>query len=167
MEIKALDAVLPQLDTLIRDMGIQPWITSKIVSDERWDSFVEQLEVFSGDADGHLILDHGKKSPPPLQMQTCILPVNTCNTEQAHPNAAESQYTFSFGCFSEVRHAHYATSTVTLTSSTSSKSITASLFTSILFSLSLCIFRVASTAYRTSASNMGVRTPTPTVEFGP
>ena len=30
METKALDAVLPQLGTLIRQMGVEPWITSKI-----------------------------------------------------------------------------------------------------------------------------------------
>ena len=48
METKALDAVLPQLGTLVRRMGVEPWITSKIVSDERWAEFVESCQVFEG-----------------------------------------------------------------------------------------------------------------------
>lgn len=48
MESRALDAVLPELGTLVRRMGVEPWVTAKIVSDERWDAFVDGLEVFEG-----------------------------------------------------------------------------------------------------------------------
>ena len=48
METRALDEVLPMLGTLVRRMGVEPWTTSKIVSDERWDAFVDSLEVFEG-----------------------------------------------------------------------------------------------------------------------
>lgn len=48
MESNALDAVLPQLGRLVGQMGVEPWVTSKIVSDERWDAFVDSLEVFEG-----------------------------------------------------------------------------------------------------------------------
>ncbi|EKM60026.1 uncharacterized protein PHACADRAFT_115441 [Phanerochaete carnosa HHB-10118-sp] len=51
MEDKALDAVLPQVEQLIHAMGVGPWITSKIVSDERWDAFVEDCQVFEGQAE--------------------------------------------------------------------------------------------------------------------
>ena len=63
METGAMDTIVPKLGTLIGEMGVSPWITSRIVSDKRWDAFVEQLEVFSGDADGSSILDHGANSP--------------------------------------------------------------------------------------------------------
>ena len=48
LETRSLDAVLPQLGTLIAKMGVEPWITSKIVSDERWDAFLETCDVFEG-----------------------------------------------------------------------------------------------------------------------
>lgn len=48
LETKALDAVLPQLGTLIGQMGVEPWVTSKIVSDERWAALLETCEVFEG-----------------------------------------------------------------------------------------------------------------------
>lgn len=48
MESNALDAVLPQLGRLVGQMNVEPWVSSKIVSDERWDAFVEGLEVFEG-----------------------------------------------------------------------------------------------------------------------
>lgn len=63
METKAMDTILSQLGSLIGDMGVSPWITSRIVSDKRWDAFVEKLEVFTGDADGSSILDHGANLP--------------------------------------------------------------------------------------------------------
>ena len=46
MESKALDAVLPRLGALIKAMGVEPWITSKIISDERWNDFVADCQVF-------------------------------------------------------------------------------------------------------------------------
>ncbi|KAI0689045.1 acyl-CoA dehydrogenase NM domain-like protein [Cytidiella melzeri] len=52
LETKALDDVLPHLGTLVGKMGVEPWITSKIVTDERWDAFVETCEVFEGN--GHV-----------------------------------------------------------------------------------------------------------------
>ena len=50
MEAKALDAVLPRLGGLIEAMGVEPWITSKIISDERWNDFVAGCQVFDGQA---------------------------------------------------------------------------------------------------------------------
>ena len=49
-ETAALDAVLPQLGALVQAMGVEPWITSKIVSDARWDAFVAGCETFEGGA---------------------------------------------------------------------------------------------------------------------
>ncbi|THG95143.1 hypothetical protein EW026_g6459 [Hermanssonia centrifuga] len=57
LETKALDAVLPQAGTLIRQMGVEPWVSSKIVSDERWDAFVDTLETFEGKSDFEVITD--------------------------------------------------------------------------------------------------------------
>ena len=48
MEATALDAVLPQLGGLVRAMGVEPWLTSKIVSDERWAAFVDTCQTFEG-----------------------------------------------------------------------------------------------------------------------
>jgi acyl-CoA oxidase len=48
MEATALDAVLPQLGQLVGAMGVEPWITAKIVSDERWAAFVQTCETFEG-----------------------------------------------------------------------------------------------------------------------
>ena len=50
MENKVLDAVLPRLDALIKAMGVEPWITSKIISDERWNDFIADCQVFDGQA---------------------------------------------------------------------------------------------------------------------
>ena len=50
METSALDAVLPDLGSLISDMGIAPWVTSKIVSDQRWQEFLGTCDVFSGES---------------------------------------------------------------------------------------------------------------------
>ncbi|EKM53857.1 uncharacterized protein PHACADRAFT_145387 [Phanerochaete carnosa HHB-10118-sp] len=50
METKALDAVLPQVGQLIKAMNVEPWITSKIISDERWNSFIATCQVFDGQA---------------------------------------------------------------------------------------------------------------------
>jgi acyl-CoA oxidase len=52
IEAKALDAILPRLETLVRNMGIEPWITSKIITQKAWDSFLETCEDFNGD--GHV-----------------------------------------------------------------------------------------------------------------
>lgn len=62
-ETKALDALLPDLGTLIRQMGVEPWINSKIVSDERWNSFVNTCQVFEGKSNfgvfrGETVLQH-------------------------------------------------------------------------------------------------------------
>ncbi|KAI0089542.1 acyl-CoA dehydrogenase NM domain-like protein [Irpex rosettiformis] len=50
LETEALDAVLPQLSSLVTKMEMEPWIYSKIVSDESWDAFVETCPVFEGNA---------------------------------------------------------------------------------------------------------------------
>lgn len=54
MEMQALDAVLPHLGSLVRDMGMSAHITAPIVSDDRWDRFVDGLEEFEGEGDVEL-----------------------------------------------------------------------------------------------------------------
>ena len=54
LETKAMDAVLPHLEMLVRKMGMEPWIYSKIISDERWDAFIDTCPVFEGSAAVHL-----------------------------------------------------------------------------------------------------------------
>lgn len=51
METIALDAVLPHLGSLIRDMQMEPYITAPIVSDVRWDQFMRTLQTFEGNAE--------------------------------------------------------------------------------------------------------------------
>ena len=69
MEAAALDAILPQLGTLVDEMGVRPWITSKIVSDERWSTFVEELEVLEGDRAVELGHEPGARRMLGLQEQ--------------------------------------------------------------------------------------------------
>ncbi|KAH7908513.1 acyl-CoA dehydrogenase NM domain-like protein [Hygrophoropsis aurantiaca] len=47
-EDKAIRAAMPLLDTWLEDTGIQPYIRAPIVCAERWATFVEQLDTFSG-----------------------------------------------------------------------------------------------------------------------
>lgn len=63
LEAKALDAVLPQLATLVKKMGMEPWITSKIITQGAWDSFLETCEDFEGDGRVEMFpnLPSGKK----------------------------------------------------------------------------------------------------------
>ncbi|KAI0093488.1 acyl-CoA dehydrogenase NM domain-like protein [Irpex rosettiformis] len=68
-ETKALDAVLPQLGSLVGKMGMEPWISSKIVSDERWNAFVETCPVFEGNGkvQSPRARAPGEKTPLPQQ----------------------------------------------------------------------------------------------------
>lgn len=44
----ALDAVLPQVEELIRGLNVDEYVTAPIVSDKTWDAFVDSLEMFEG-----------------------------------------------------------------------------------------------------------------------
>lgn len=48
MEAKAIDAVLPDVGKLIDNMGVERWVTSKIISDQRWNNFLDTCDVFEG-----------------------------------------------------------------------------------------------------------------------
>ncbi|KAI0738401.1 acyl-CoA dehydrogenase NM domain-like protein [Daedaleopsis nitida] len=50
METRAMDAVLPILGELVKEMDVFPYVTAPIVSDERWSAFVDELKVFRGNA---------------------------------------------------------------------------------------------------------------------
>ncbi|KAG2135959.1 acyl-CoA dehydrogenase NM domain-like protein [Suillus clintonianus] len=47
MEDAALSAALPHLDELLAEMKVEPYITSPIISDERWEAFSKTLPVYS------------------------------------------------------------------------------------------------------------------------
>ncbi|KAI0790862.1 acyl-CoA dehydrogenase NM domain-like protein [Abortiporus biennis] len=48
MESKALDEMLPHVERLVDDMGMEPYVSAPIVSDEKWDAFIESLPVVAG-----------------------------------------------------------------------------------------------------------------------
>lgn len=48
MEAKAVDAILPDVGKLIDHMGAEPWVTSKIISNQRWNNFLDTCDVFEG-----------------------------------------------------------------------------------------------------------------------
>ncbi|KAI1785917.1 acyl-CoA dehydrogenase NM domain-like protein [Ganoderma leucocontextum] len=50
MGARAMDAVLPLLGELVKEMDVFAYVTAPIASDERWDAFVDALKVFRGDA---------------------------------------------------------------------------------------------------------------------
>ncbi|KAI0819334.1 acyl-CoA dehydrogenase NM domain-like protein [Trametes gibbosa] len=50
METRAQDAVLPVLGELVKEMDVFPYVNAPIVSDERWDAFVDGLATFEGNA---------------------------------------------------------------------------------------------------------------------
>ncbi|KAG1733288.1 acyl-CoA dehydrogenase NM domain-like protein [Suillus lakei] len=47
MEDAALSAALPYLDGLLAAMEVEPYVTSPIISDERWEAFSKTLPVYS------------------------------------------------------------------------------------------------------------------------
>lgn len=49
LQAKALDAVLPQVEDLIRAFDVDAYVSAPIVSDKAWNSFVDGLEIFKGD----------------------------------------------------------------------------------------------------------------------
>ncbi|KAI0644433.1 acyl-CoA dehydrogenase NM domain-like protein [Trametes meyenii] len=50
MSTRAMDAVLPMLDELVKEMDVLAYITAPIISDERWNVFVGGLKTYVGDA---------------------------------------------------------------------------------------------------------------------
>lgn len=50
IEAQAADAVLPELERLVEETGVQPYCTAPMTSQALWDGYVEELETFSGDA---------------------------------------------------------------------------------------------------------------------
>ncbi|KAI0768840.1 acyl-CoA dehydrogenase NM domain-like protein [Trametes elegans] len=50
METRAMDAVLPVLGELVKEMDVFAYVTAPIVSDERWGAFVDGLKTFEGAA---------------------------------------------------------------------------------------------------------------------
>lgn len=56
-ESDAVDALLPQLGTLVSALRVEPWITAPIISDDRWDGFVGSCEVYGGNAPSASVFD--------------------------------------------------------------------------------------------------------------
>ncbi|KAI7978785.1 hypothetical protein EIK77_002262 [Talaromyces pinophilus] len=50
VEAQAADAVLPNLERLVEETGVQPYCTAPMTSEALWTDYVEELETFSGDA---------------------------------------------------------------------------------------------------------------------
>ncbi|KAJ6003490.1 acyl-CoA oxidase [Penicillium sp. IBT 35674x] len=50
MECQAADAVLPELERLVEETGVEPYCTAPMASERLWNNYVEELETFSGDA---------------------------------------------------------------------------------------------------------------------
>ncbi|CEJ55040.1 hypothetical protein PMG11_01318 [Penicillium brasilianum] len=50
IEAQAADAVLPELERLVEETGVQPYCTAPMTSQALWDGYVEELETFSGNA---------------------------------------------------------------------------------------------------------------------
>ncbi|KAL4860475.1 hypothetical protein BDV12DRAFT_181536 [Aspergillus spectabilis] len=50
MEAQAADAVLPELERLVEETGVEPYCTAPMTSQALWDGYLGELEVFSGDA---------------------------------------------------------------------------------------------------------------------
>ncbi|KAH9851410.1 acyl-CoA dehydrogenase NM domain-like protein [Lenzites betulinus] len=55
METLAMDAVLPMLGELVREMDVFAYVSAPIASDERWGSFVDGLGVLEGTASVELL----------------------------------------------------------------------------------------------------------------
>jgi len=49
LEADALDALLPQVESLIKGLGVEQYVAAPIASDESWQEFVEGLELFDGE----------------------------------------------------------------------------------------------------------------------
>jgi len=48
MEIQAVDAVFSRMEEFLAEMGVEPYISAPIVSDERWAQYVSSLPTFVG-----------------------------------------------------------------------------------------------------------------------
>ncbi|KAI0790861.1 acyl-CoA dehydrogenase NM domain-like protein [Abortiporus biennis] len=51
LESKAMDAMLPRLGDLVRDMNVEEYVLAPIVTEEKWDTFVESLPLYTGSAE--------------------------------------------------------------------------------------------------------------------
>ncbi|EIW79678.1 acyl-CoA dehydrogenase NM domain-like protein [Coniophora puteana RWD-64-598 SS2] len=47
MERSALDAAMPRLNEFLDDMGVEPYVTSPVVSDDAWSSFAHSLPAYT------------------------------------------------------------------------------------------------------------------------
>ena len=50
LETRAMDAVLPMLGELVKEMDVFAYVTAPIVEDARWGAFVDSLKTFEGNA---------------------------------------------------------------------------------------------------------------------
>lgn len=60
MEAQAADALLPDLEKLVYETGAAPYSNAPMASERLWNTFVSELEVFSGEAS----FDIGMSSEP-------------------------------------------------------------------------------------------------------
>lgn len=47
MEIRAIDAAFPRLEEFLGQMNLDSYITAPIISDEKWQQYVSELQTFS------------------------------------------------------------------------------------------------------------------------
>jgi hypothetical protein len=50
MEAQAADALLPELERLVYETGAAPYSSAPMTSERLWNTFVAELETFSGEA---------------------------------------------------------------------------------------------------------------------
>jgi hypothetical protein len=53
IEREAIEAAVPALQDFVQDLGMEGHIQAPIVSDEKWDKYVLQLDTFEAPAVGH------------------------------------------------------------------------------------------------------------------
>ncbi|KAL2825529.1 hypothetical protein BJY01DRAFT_241534 [Aspergillus pseudoustus] len=49
-EARAADAVLPRMETLVREMGVEKYASAPMSTEKRWEEFISGLETFTGEA---------------------------------------------------------------------------------------------------------------------
>ena len=62
---KALDAILPHVEDLVRAFSVDRYVSAPIVSDKAWDTFVDDLEVFGGRSRVSRVLEDAYEFPRP------------------------------------------------------------------------------------------------------
>ncbi|CEL10553.1 hypothetical protein ASPCAL13670 [Aspergillus calidoustus] len=50
LEAKAADELLPELERLVEETGVEPYCYAPMTSDKLWEGYVKELETFEGDA---------------------------------------------------------------------------------------------------------------------